>query len=240
VAELRALRSDSRGGNGEDELAKGKAGRPAKVTSDDIVRAALELGIEHASIRNLADALGMSVPGPYHHVRTREQLRDMVAEWWFAQLLANVRSEGSFEDLLRSYAHSLFRFIADHPEMIDSIRMGGGMGGGRITVYLEQMLGHGVRCGFTPVEAFDAFTAVTGSALGAAVVEASVRALRRRPDADKVQPASSASEETAEARELARLIRSNAPHTNQTLDLTFEGLRAAYGTRLSTKPPRAP
>lgn len=222
-------------GRGAD-LAKANRGpgRPAKVTTVDIVRAALDLGIENASIRNLADALGMSVPGLYHHVRTREQLRELVAEWWFAQLLENVRDDGSFEDLLRDYAHSLFRFIADHPEMIDQIRSGGAMGPGRMVLYLEQIVGHGVRCGFTPLQAFDIFTAVTGSALGAAVVDSAGRALGRLPPADE---ALASGDDLAERRELMRLIQANAPHTNHTLDLTFAGLRVVYGTQISKTPP---
>ena len=214
-----------------------RPGRPAKVTTGDIVRAALNLGIEKASIRNLADALGMSVPGLYHHVRTHEQLREMVAEWWFTQLLENVRDDGSFEDLLRDYAHSLFRFIADHPEMIDQIRSGGGMGPGRMVLYLEQILGHGVRCGFTPSQAFDIFTAVTGSALGAAVVESAGRALGRLPPADQSIPPA-AGEDLVERRELVRLIQANAPHANQTIDLTFAGLRVVYGPQISETPSR--
>lgn len=210
-----------------------RPGRPAKVTTDDIVRAALDLGIENASIRNLADALGMSVPGLYHHVRTREQLRELVAEWWFSQLLENVRDDGSFEDLLRDFAQSLFRFIADHPEMIDQIRSGGGMGPGRMVLYLEQIVGHGVRCGFTPLQAFDIFTAVTGSALGAAVVDSAGRALGRLPPAEE---ALASDDNLAERRELARLIQANAPHTNHTIDLTFAGLRVLYGAQITKTP----
>jgi AcrR family transcriptional regulator len=207
------------------------------VTTDDIVRAALDLGMENASIRNLADALGMSVPGLYHHVRTREQLRDMVAEWWFAQLLEHVRDDGSFEDLLRDYAYSLFRFIADQPEMIDQIRAGHAMGPGKMVLYLEQIIGHGVRCGFTPAQAFDIFTAVTGCSLGAAVVDSAGRALGRLPASDDAASAG-LGDDLADRQELARVIQANAPHSNRTLDLAFAGLRATYGPLISTAPSR--
>jgi AcrR family transcriptional regulator len=56
-----------------------RPGRPAGVTTAEIAEAALDLGLEKATIRNVAERLGMSVPGLYHHVRTREDLLAMAA-----------------------------------------------------------------------------------------------------------------------------------------------------------------
>ncbi len=51
-----------------------RLGRPPRVTAKQIAEAALAIGLEHATIRNVAARLDMSVPGLRHHVRTREDL----------------------------------------------------------------------------------------------------------------------------------------------------------------------
>ena len=56
-----------------------KLGRPPKVTREQIAEAALEIGLERATVRTVAEHLGMSVPGLYHHVGTREELVAMAA-----------------------------------------------------------------------------------------------------------------------------------------------------------------
>jgi AcrR family transcriptional regulator len=215
----------------------GRLGRPSRVTSDDIVRVALELGIDNANIRSVAEALGMSVPGVYHHVRTRGQLRDMITEWWLKRLLAMLHREGSFEELLQAYAQDLFQLTSNYPEMIDHIRAGRGMGEGRLAPHLEQIIGHGVRCGFTAEDAFDIFSALTGSALGAAVVEASARVLRKSSAPDDLRRAVSSMKNPPGREEVSLLIDSNSPKAYRSVELTMEGLRACYGARLSLKPP---
>src|SRR5664279_2563254 len=56
-----------------------RLGRPPRITPAQIAEAALAIGLDQATIRNVADRLGMSVPGLYHHVRTREELLAMAA-----------------------------------------------------------------------------------------------------------------------------------------------------------------
>src|SRR5947199_8806750 len=56
-----------------------RVGRPPTVTSAEIAEAALAVGLDRATVRSVAEHLGMSVPGLYHHVRTREELLAMAA-----------------------------------------------------------------------------------------------------------------------------------------------------------------
>src|SRR4051794_29007859 len=57
-----------------------RVGRPARVTQRQIAEAALAIGLERATIRAVADHLGMSVPGLYYHVRSRDDLLRLAAE----------------------------------------------------------------------------------------------------------------------------------------------------------------
>jgi AcrR family transcriptional regulator len=200
----------------------GRPGRPAKVSLDDIVRAALRIGLDQATIRSVADELGMSVPGLYHHVRTRDQLLDLVAEWWLGQLLSKVKTGESFESLLLRYADKLFELSADHPQMIDRVRTGGGMTTHGVAPHLVQIVEHGVQCGFSPKEAFDIFTTVTGAALGAAIVDASTHAF---------VASSEAATEAPDASPNARMVQRSLADARLTLDATFAGLRAIHGER---------
>jgi AcrR family transcriptional regulator len=198
------------------------------VTLDDIVRAALKIGLEQATIRSVADALGMSVPGLYHHVRTREQLLDLVAEWWLGQLLSKAKTGESFEALLQRYARKLFEMTADHPQMIERIQSGSAMATNfYVAPYLEQILAHGVKCGFAPKEAFDIFTTVTGAALGAAVVDVLTHAIR---------PAGALPPAGADVSEPTRLVRESIAEAYLTVEATFAGLRAIHGDRLQSAP----
>src|SRR4029077_19260008 len=56
-----------------------RVGRPPRVTTDQIAEAALEIGLDHATVRTVAEHLGMSVPGLRYYVRTREELLAMAA-----------------------------------------------------------------------------------------------------------------------------------------------------------------
>lgn len=218
---------DLEGGEKDLSIRTGRPGRPAKVSLDDIVNAALKIGLDRATIRSVADELGMSVPGLYHHVRTREQLLDLVAEWWLGQLLSKVKKGESFESLLLRFAGKLFELSSDHPQMIDRVRTGAGMTTHGVAPHLAQIVEHGSRCGFSPREAFDIFTTVTGAALGAAIVDASTHAFVASAEAATDVPGASAN---------AQLVQRSLAKAHLTLDATFAGLRAIHGERLQRSP----
>jgi AcrR family transcriptional regulator len=197
------------------------------VSLDDIVRAALDLGLDQATIRNVADALRMSVPGLYHHVRTRDELLDLVSEWWLGQLLSKAKTGETFEAILQRYARKLFEMTTGHPQMIDRIRGRGMATNFYVAPYLEQIVEHGVKCGFSGKEAFDIFTTVTGASLGAAVVEVSTHAMR---------PADAASTAVSEH---GRMIRESFAESYLTVEATFAGLRAQHGERFQRPPAEA-
>ena len=51
-----------------------KVGRPARIDRDAIAEAVLELGLDGISMKAVADHLGVSVAGLYHHVSNRREL----------------------------------------------------------------------------------------------------------------------------------------------------------------------
>ena len=57
-----------------------KVGRPARIDRDAIAEAVLELGLDGISMKAVADHLGVSVAGLYHHVSNRRELLVLAAE----------------------------------------------------------------------------------------------------------------------------------------------------------------
>lgn len=156
-----------------------RVGRPPRVTAEDIVLAAVAIGLDQANIRNVAAALKMSPTGLYRHVRTREQLLDLVVEFNFAKLLKEFVPAQSFEEYLLLFSRRMFELYRSHPAAIQVVSSGYAFITEKITQILEKIIDRGVRAGFTPTEAYDIWTRVMAAVLGAATVAASDRAMRQ-------------------------------------------------------------
>ena len=63
-----------------------KIGRPARIDRAMIARAAYEIGLDRVTMKAVADRLGVSVPGLYHHVEGRDDLMRLGAEYSAAQI----------------------------------------------------------------------------------------------------------------------------------------------------------
>ncbi|MGH8978055.1 MAG: TetR/AcrR family transcriptional regulator, partial [Acidimicrobiia bacterium] len=63
-----------------------KVGRPARLNRAMIARAAYEVGLDQVTRKGVADRLGVSVPGLYHHVEGRDDLMRLAAEYSASQM----------------------------------------------------------------------------------------------------------------------------------------------------------
>ena len=71
---------------GTELAGRPKIGRPARIDRAMIARAAYEIGLDRVTMKAVADHLGVSVPGLYHHVQGRDDLMRLGAEYSAAQL----------------------------------------------------------------------------------------------------------------------------------------------------------
>jgi AcrR family transcriptional regulator len=53
-------------------------GRPARISQEQIVEAAIELGLDSFSMQGIAEHLGVTAPALYSHVAGREEVLDLV------------------------------------------------------------------------------------------------------------------------------------------------------------------
>ena len=159
-----------------------RVGRPPTVTSAEIAEAALAVGLDRATVRNVADHLGMSVPGLYHHVRTREELLAMAAAHSLGALELPAYHGQEWTEWLLDYARFVYDALVAQPEIIGQV-LAGTVNTLRAAQHLEGFFevlgGHG----FTVAEAFD-----ISQQLLAAVVGAAASCVGRRAAADAGHP----------------------------------------------------
>jgi AcrR family transcriptional regulator len=159
--------------------ARRRLGRPPRVTAAQIADAALAIGLDQATVRNVAERLGMSVPGLYHHVRTREELLAMAAAHSLGTLALPQNEGQPLEDWLTSYARFVYDALLAQPELIGQI-LAGTVNTLRLAQHIERFLevltGHGRAL----PDAYDDYAllmaAVTGGAASAIGRAASIDA----------------------------------------------------------------
>ena len=144
-----------------------KVGRPARVSTADIAEAALAIGLDRATVRNVAERLGMSVPGLYHHVRTREELLAIaVAHTLGALELPEDRGQ-SLVAWLEEYARFVYDALVAQPEFVGQI-LAGTVDTLRLAQHLERFLSVVTSRGFTVARAYELYEHVTAAVAGAA------------------------------------------------------------------------
>ncbi len=150
-------------------------GRPPRVDRDAIAVAALELGLEHASVRAVADRLGMSVPGLYHHVQGRDDIARLAVEHAQRDLPLPLDTGQHWSLWLWDYACFVHDALVDDSEIICHL-LAGEINAGRAAEHRRRVLAMLRSRGFTAREAEGAFQDVQTCALGSAAREVQRRA----------------------------------------------------------------
>ncbi len=150
-------------------------GRPPRVDRDAIAAAALKLGLEHASVRAVADHLGMSVPGLYHHVNGREDIVRLAVERSMRDLPLPDDSGQHWSLWLLDYAHFVHDALVDDPDIIGHL-LAGEINADREAEHRRRVVAFLCSRGFTASEAAAAYSDVQTGALGAAANDVQRRA----------------------------------------------------------------
>lgn len=147
-----------------------KVGRPARLDRDMIAKAAYEVGLDRVTMKAVADRLGVSVPGLYHHVEGRDDLMRLAAEYSAAQIPVPVDRGQHWTEWLAEWARYSHDAFVAQPQLLGQF-LAGSIGVERMVEHVDAVIGLLVRHGFTPAEALDAYTVVSECAIGAAVSE---------------------------------------------------------------------
>jgi AcrR family transcriptional regulator len=155
-------------------MPRGKVGRPARIDRTAIAEAVLEIGLDGISMKAVADHLGVSVAGLYHHVGNRRELLVLAAEHSLSRVAAPEDTGQHWDDWLREWARHVYRSFVEEPEILVQF-MNGGLRWDAMGDVLDSVIRVLGRAGFDPIEAMTAFDTVAQCAVGAAVQEIRLR-----------------------------------------------------------------
>jgi AcrR family transcriptional regulator len=142
-------------------------GRPARLDREMIARAAHEVGLEHLTMKAVADRLGVSVAGLYHHIAGRDDLVGLAAEHAAAQIRVPVDHGQHWTEWLLEWSRYAYDAFVAQPDLLNQFRSGL-LGVDRMVVHLDAAIGLLVRQGFSTTDARDAYGLVSACAVGAA------------------------------------------------------------------------
>ena len=125
--------------DGEVEATKRRVGRPPKLDRQMIAQAAHEIGLADLTMKSVADRLGVSVPGLYHHVGGKEDLLRLTAEYSAAHLELPRDRHQHWAVWLFEWAHYNRDAFLGQPELLKQY-LEGAIGFERTSEIYEQVL----------------------------------------------------------------------------------------------------
>lgn len=158
-------------------------GRPPRLSRDQVVAAALEVGIENLTMTAVADRLATSHQALYRWVRDRDELVALVADAYVQRLDVDPVAGEDWHDWLRRFADALRRIVLDNLPGFAAE----GLTAFKATLPFLRLnqtaLGVLTGAGFTPAEAQRIYQTVGTTLMGWLAREDAYRPLRADPAA---------------------------------------------------------
>jgi AcrR family transcriptional regulator len=142
-------------------------GRPPRIDRQAIADAVLEIGLSRASMKAVAEHLGVSVGGLYHHVRNRSELLMLAAERSLGAVELPEDRGQHWAEWLREWGRYSRNAFVEQPAVFEQF-LAGAVAAERVVEVSDSVIQVLTRQGFTPREALAAWDAVGRLALGAA------------------------------------------------------------------------
>ena len=133
----------------------------------EIVAAALEIGLDKVTLKQIADQLGVAQATLYRHVRNRDELVRLAAFQLTLSRQLPVALNAHWSQLAVRYAESLFASFVAEPQLINQL-LKGELGPHAEVDVLEQFLSAICQHGFTELEGVQLFHAIGMVTIGAA------------------------------------------------------------------------
>ncbi len=157
-------------GSAEGGVAKAAAsrvGRPPRVTVQEIVAAALEIGLDKVTLKQIADRLGVAQATLYRHVNNRDELLRLAAFQLTLQRQLPNAANAHWSDLAVRYAESLYEAFISEPQLINQL-LKGELGPHAEVDVLEPFLNAICQHGFNELEGVQLFHSIGMITIGAA------------------------------------------------------------------------
>jgi AcrR family transcriptional regulator len=158
---------------------KPTGGRPRSLTQDQVVDAALKVGLEEFTMKRVAEELGVSIPTIYQCVGDRNDLLRLAIARLLSSLPYPPDVGQHWSTFLREYAQATHDLLTLDPHVFVRFLHGGFVLESELQV-LENFLQFMVPRGFTPQEAVRIVRQVLIAATGVAVATCRERATVQR------------------------------------------------------------
>lgn len=145
-----------------------RGGRPAQISRQAIAEAAQQVGLGNLTLKAVADHLGVSVAGLYHHIRGKEDLLRLAAEHTAATSEVPLDHGQHWAEWLAEWAVYNYDAFVSEPLLVDQF-LAGAINTESIAGTTDAILGALVRQGFTMAEAHAAYQLTSSCALGSAL-----------------------------------------------------------------------
>jgi AcrR family transcriptional regulator len=86
------------------EPVRRRRGRPSQITFEQVVEAAVHLGLEHITVQAVADHLGVTRAAVYYYVSSSEELRRIAAHRLLPSFDVMTGEHATWQEWLRSFA----------------------------------------------------------------------------------------------------------------------------------------
>lgn len=202
------------------------------------MRLADEQGLDALTMRALAARLGVEAMSLYGHVRSKDDLRQGIAEQLWAEAERGFDSSLGWQDAMRSLALGLRGLAGGHPHCFPLLVSATAIFEPTLRVF---QTGHEVlgAAGFDDEGAAKAVNAVIGYAIGYAALELSCLATRPgggdEPELDAIVRLARALPSTASP-ELVRVAHDSAVDSDDQFAFGLEALLAGLASPLTARP----
>ena len=153
------------GGRGQP-VKRAKVGRPARLDREMIAQAAYEIGLDRVTMKSVAERLGVSVPGLYHHVEGRDDLMRLATEYSTARIRFPGDRGQQWPEYLMEWARHMYDAFVAQPEILNQFWKGAS-GVDRMVDHVDAVIGFLTQQGFTEIEALEAYTLTSRCVIGA-------------------------------------------------------------------------
>jgi len=154
---------------------KPRVGRPPSVTVPQIVAAALQVGLDNLSLKQVADHLGIGLATLYRHVGSRDELVRLASFELTLQRQLPAGVDTHWAVVAQRYAETLLQSLMNEPQLIAELQRGR-LGPHAEVDLLEQFLGVITRQRFSVEEGVRLFHSLGALVIGTATGQVGFRA----------------------------------------------------------------
>lgn len=142
-----------------------RRGRPPRIDQNAIAAAVLDIGTENATMRRVAEHLGVSLPGLYHHVKNQDDLLRLATASALTSSPPPRYTGGHWATWLRDYASYIRTVLASEPALVEKF-VSGAVGHDVEMEYAADAVEALAAQGLSPGDALAVWAAVSAMAVG--------------------------------------------------------------------------